>query len=363
MAVGTPARRGGDGRRADGRVRVRRQGDASGQVGRPLEARQRQIAEIQRARIVGAMLESAAERGAGSVSVADVVARSGVSRRTFYDLFADREACFHAAFEQALAYASKQVIAAYLGEKSWRERIRAALIVLLGLFDAEPQIGLVLVNESLAGGPKTLERRAEAIAKLTGIVEQGAKETRSGAALPALTGEGIVGGALAVIQRRISEKPRAPLIELTNPLMGMIVLSYLGASAARRELERPVHAPVRAKSDQALLTDPFKAAGMRLTYRTVRVLVAIADNPGASNRLIADAEQIKDQGQVSKLLARLERVGMIANTYPTPGKGAPNSWTLTESGRQVVTTIEAHSVDRIYKRGDVPSGLEEGDSL
>ncbi|MGA7704761.1 MAG: TetR/AcrR family transcriptional regulator [Solirubrobacteraceae bacterium] len=345
-------------------MRVRRQGDASGQAGRPVEAGQRQIAEIQRARIVGAMLELASERGATSVSVADVVARSGVSRRTFYDLFVDREDCFHAAFEQAIACASERVIVAYLGGKSWRERIRAALSALLDLFDAEPQIGLVLVNESLAGGPKTLERRAEVIAKLTGIVEQGARETRSGAALPALTGEGIVGGALAVIQRCISEKPRGPLIELTNPLMGMIVLPYLGASAARRELERPL--PKRAAAagrEKQVPTDPFKAAGMRLTYRTVRVLVAIADNPGASNRLIADAEQIKDQGQISKLLARLERVGMIANTYPTPGKGAPNSWTLTESGRQVVVTIEAHSVDRMYKRGDVPSGLEEGDSL
>jgi AcrR family transcriptional regulator len=348
MAGGTPARRGGGGLGADGRLRTRRQGSARvGNVDWSHTAGHRQIAEIQRARILSAMLDSATDRGAGSVSVAHVVERSGVSRRTFYELFADREDCFHAAFEQALAYASEQVIPAYLDEKSWRERVRAGLTALLCFFDAEPQIGRVLVNESLAGAPKTLARRNELIAEFTGIVEQGADETKNGIPPLPLTGEGIVGGALAVIQRRISEERRAPLIELTNSLMSMIVLPYLGAAAARRELERPL--PKTAATDERetkVLADPFKATGLRLTYRTVRVLVAIANNPGASNRSIADAEEIKDQGQISKLLARLERVGMIANTYAAPGKGAPNSWMLTESGRQVVATLSSHTEGR-----------------
>ena len=48
---------------------------------------------------------------------------------------------------------------------------------------------------------------------------------------------------------------------------------------------------------------------MRLTYRTVRVLMATAEHPGASNRLIADTPEITDQGQISKLLGRLQRAG------------------------------------------------------
>jgi AcrR family transcriptional regulator len=48
------------------------------------------VAEIQRQRIVMAMVEVCGERGVGDLTVAHIVARSGVSRRTFYEQFADR---------------------------------------------------------------------------------------------------------------------------------------------------------------------------------------------------------------------------------------------------------------------------------
>jgi AcrR family transcriptional regulator len=312
-------------------------------------AGQSQLAQIQRARIVGAMLDSVTDRGAGSVSVADVVERSGVSRRTFYELFDDREDCFFAAFEQALSYASERVVPAYLGEKGWRERVRAGLIALLSFFDQEPQIGRVLIVESLAGGSRTLERRGELVATLTSIVEAGASEAKT--ALPALTGEGIVGGVTAVIQRRLIEEPSTPLVELANPLMSMIVLPYLGPNTARRELERATPTPSPETVEHIFSGDPLKAAGMRLTYRTVRVLMAIAEHPGASNRLIGDSAEIKDQGQVSKLLGRLQRVGMVANSELGPGQGTPNAWTLTSAGRGVTDSIRTHSQNENHRSG------------
>ena len=74
---------------------------------------------------------------------------------------------------------------------------------------------------------------------------------------------------------------------------------------------------------------------MRLTYRTVRVLMAVADNPGGSNRRLADGAGIGDQGQISKLLRRLDGLGLIANTGAGFIRGAPNSWVLTAKGREV----------------------------
>ncbi len=52
---------------------------------------------------------------------------------------------------------------------------------------------------------------------------------------------------------------------------------------------------------------------MRLTYRTVRVLMAIAELPGGSNREVAERAGIVDQGQISKMLTRLEYQGLIVN--------------------------------------------------
>jgi AcrR family transcriptional regulator len=323
-----------------------------------------QLAQIQRSRILAAMFDAACERGAANVSVADVVERSGVSRRTFYELFEDREACFLAAFEQALALAAERVLPAFaqpaFAQRSrtakgtgWRERIRGAVIALLGFLDEEPLAGRLLVVESLSGGPRTLARRTRVLAQLASAVDAGRSESATAAALPPLTAEGLVGGALAVIHARIARAESAPLLELANQLTSMIVLPYLGQAAARRELERPVQpraldtrGATRAAAAHCI-ADPFKDAGMRLTYRTVRVLLAVAElgeqGAGPSNRTVGARAGISDQGQTSKLLARLRRIGLIANSGLAPGQGAPNAWTLTDSGRELTDRIRANA--------------------
>ena len=78
---------------------------------------------------------------------------------------------------------------------------------------------------------------------------------------------------------------------------------------------------------------------MRLTYRTVRVLMAIAGHPDASNRTVAEASGISDQGQISKLLARLDSLGLAKNTGQGHPKGAPNAWQLTPRGQEVEQAI------------------------
>ena len=88
---------------------------------------------------------------------------------------------------------------------------------------------------------------------------------------------------------------------------------------------------------------------MRLTYRTARVLEGVAERPGASNREVAERAGIHDPGQVSKLLARLERLGLLANTGEGHAKGEPNAWSLTPKGTRVVQRLGV-------SRGDVESG-------
>jgi hypothetical protein len=82
---------------------------------------------------------------------------------------------------------------------------------------------------------------------------------------------------------------------------------------------------------------------MRLTYRTVRVLTAVAANPGASNREIGLGAGMEDQGQISKLLARLQRLALIHNTRSAAARGAPNAWGLTERGWSVQHAIAGQS--------------------
>lgn len=302
------------------------------------------------------MVEVARERGVANVTVADVVARSGVSRRTFYEQFEDREECFLAAFDEAIARITAVVVPAYEQAGSWRAKVRAALTALLEFLEYEPVTGHFVIVESLGAGVCALERRSRVLAQIIAVIEEGRGESKSGSGLPPLTAEGVVGGVLGILHSRLLTSPgpgmgalpaetsRVSLGDLVGPLMSMIVLPYLGASAARRELAVP--APASGRHGPVRNANPLKDLEMRLTYRTVRVLIAIGAQPGVSNRRVADAAEVTDQGQISKLLARLEHLGLIENTGFGQAKGESNSWQLTQHGQNIEHAIREQTTRR-----------------
>jgi DNA-binding MarR family transcriptional regulator len=77
------------------------------------------------------------------------------------------------------------------------------------------------------------------------------------------------------------------------------------------------------------------SAGFRLTVRTHLVLTAVAEHAGASNREIATAAGVRDEGQISKLLARLQDRGLIHNTAGMTA-GFPKAWQLTPQGEALL---------------------------
>ncbi len=297
------------------------------------------VVEMQRWRLLGAVVELVLDRGARGLTVAMICGRAGLSRRTFYELFEDREACLLAAFEEKVEQATRIVEQAVVNETRWRERIRAGLSVLLSFFDNDPGAARLLVVEALSAEEQTLRERRHVLARLVVIVDQGREEAKQGREPPPLTAEGIVGAVSSVIHARILDRDQRLLIELTGALMAMIVQPYLGAAAAQRELERPLEAEQHPIGVQRLHVDPFKDLPMRLTYRTVRVLCSIADMPGASNKQVARASGIDDEGQTSKLLKRLHKYGLIDDTGVGPAKGMPKAWSLTERGEGVLQAV------------------------
>jgi AcrR family transcriptional regulator/DNA-binding MarR family transcriptional regulator len=312
-----------------------------------------QVTEIQRRRMLDAMVRVACERGAVSPTVADVVGRAGVSRRTFYEVFESCESCLLAALDYALEYAAGPVVTAYRMEGGWHERVRASLLALLRFCEGEPHMARLLVVESLGAGPQALERRVRVLKTLIAAVDEGRTEGKARPGLTPLVAEGVVGAVLGIVHGRLLQGSQQRLPELLNPLMSMVVLPYLGPAAAQREMCRPMpahastHAPVDpGYADASSSADPFKAAGMRVTYRTMRTLCAIAARPGSSNRQLGEATEVGDQGQMSKLLARLERIGLIANRGGGYVRGEPNAWSLTPTGHRVIHTVNANVEER-----------------
>lgn len=309
------------------------------------------IAEMQRRRLLLSICEVVAEGGSENATVGRICAQAGVSRRTFYELFVDRQACLLAALEDAIERIGAHVADAYRGEGSWRERIRRAVVALLEQLDLDPDRAHLCIVEAVRGDSEVLARRRQLLSALASAVDEGRGEARASSQPPPLTADGVVGGALSVIHDCLLDRrsggsegalATTPLVELTGPLVGMIVHPYLGAAAARREIGRPT--PVSEPRVTRAGADPFRDLSIRFTYRTAQVLRTIASAPGTSNRQVGESAGIVDEGQTSRLLRRLEQSGLIANRNPGHTRGEANAWELTERGETIHTTITAGAV-------------------
>jgi AcrR family transcriptional regulator len=304
----------------------------------------RQVSEIQRSRLLSAAVDAVNDVGYARLTVAQVISRARVSRKTFYDMFTDRDDCFLAAYEHGVARARVVASEAYARQDGWREGVRAALGRLLMLMDEEPGLAKLCIVEALGAGERVLSRRAELIEELAGVVDQGRDLSESVSEPAFVTAEAIVGGVLAVVHTRLLDGSEDPLTDLLGPLMSMIVLPYLGARAASREFARGAVEVARERQTRARphVSDPLQGLNMRLTYRTVRVLMVIAERPGASNREIAEGSGIIDQGQISKLMNRLAGLELAENRGGGQSNGVANAWYLTARGAQLARATRPH---------------------
>ncbi|HEY1687453.1 MAG TPA: TetR/AcrR family transcriptional regulator [Solirubrobacteraceae bacterium] len=309
---------------------------------------------LQRARLLGAAVGLLAERGYEATSIAAICTRAGVSRKTYYEIFENREACLAAILTDAEERVLATLEQADVAGAPWRERMRGGLWILLCLADSEPALARACLIESQRGGGAVSAARQRIVRRLTHALEQGRSQSLRGDTVGALTAEAMVGAVAAVLCARLADG-HAGVRELHGELMSMIVLPYLGAAAARRELSRSQpQLPgigVARQGRHADGRDPLAGLPIRLTYRTARVLRAAAElsaqAAGASNREIAESAGVGDLGQMSKLLARLERHGLLVNAAGEHrGRGEANSWSLTSAGRKLARDIELASAPR-----------------
>jgi AcrR family transcriptional regulator len=301
------------------------------------------VAALQRARIISATLGALERERFPELTVAKVIARARISRKTFYDQFVDIEDCFLATFEQGLERARDLAIHAYRAETSWRDGMRASVTVLLEAFDQDRRLAMLCLVHPLSAGERTARRRAEAVGELAAAIARGGEISTAGAGPPPLIARALAGALLALLNDRLLTEPWRPLAELRGTLMSIVAMPYLGRKQACAELSMCRDAPPLPD-----LRSPVEPSGpdsldgirFRMTYRTIRVLGVIHEHPDPSNRQVAASAGIGDQGQVSKLLKRLARLGLIVNHGDGQAKGASNAWRLTPLGERVRRTTE-----------------------
>jgi AcrR family transcriptional regulator len=318
------------------------------------------VAEFQRSRLLAATVAAIQEVGYERMTVTRIAGRAGVSRRTFYELFASREECVAGVLQGAAGELQSELEAIDLPGLAWRERMRLGLWTILCFLDREPVLARVALVDTQAGSGPVLTAREAIVRGLVGLVDEGRHE-KTGMACTELTAEGVLGAIVAILYQSLvrhdqaqhdqaqDERRREPLAALFPELLGIVLLPYLGHAATRREQARPtppLPLPRTGPNTQIpvlLGKDPLAGLQMRVTYRTAKVLEGVREHAGISNRQIADYAGISDQGQASKLLTRLERLGLLHNTGAGHTKGEPNAWRLTTKGQHVTNSIRAHA--------------------
>jgi len=290
------------------------------------------------------MVSVVGERGFASASVGLVIARAKVSPRTFYELFDGLNDCFLAVIDEETERAHWLVRHAFERERCWRDGLRGALTTLLVFLDSEPLHARVWLVEVLAAGSWALERRERNISRLTSVIVS-AWTIPDGWQPPPLAAEGVMTAILGVLHNHLVARSPEPLICLLGPLMGVIMRPYVDRQTVTREIARgdALSEEIRAGRAWPLPTSLRSAVELPAAVahpgarRARRCLLYVAENPGASNREIATGIGVSHLGQVSTLLARLAKVGLLDKRSGRPGH--PNAWRVTRPGEQVAAAL------------------------
>ena len=195
-----------------------------------------EVATSQRERILRATTSAVGEHGYQGTRIADVVWRAGVSRKTFYELFASKEECFAATYERQIDRLLEVTLDAYGDDEAkWADRLRSALDALLSDLASEPDIARLCFVEAIAAGDAVARRRDAAMQAFASLFDTPEARARP---LAETVRMGRVGELSEVLRREIVAGRTRRLPELLPDLTYSMVLPFLGADAAKRELDR-----------------------------------------------------------------------------------------------------------------------------
>jgi AcrR family transcriptional regulator len=214
---------------------------AEGQIKRlprgPHRLAREEVLASQRGRMLEAMASAVAAKGYAGTTVADVVGGAGVSRKTFYEHFRDKEDCFLAAFDAGVQLLVDAVERATLdADGEWREHIRAGVRAYLSALSAAPDFARTFLIEVLAAGPHALERRAEVHGRFAELLKTLHESYRADhpEEIPQLPDEvfiAVVGAVNELVSDRVRKGRTADLSEL-EPVISYLQISFLAGHAA-----------------------------------------------------------------------------------------------------------------------------------
>jgi AcrR family transcriptional regulator len=182
-----------------------------------------------------AMAEAVAEHSYGATTIAHVVSHAGVSRKTFYEHFQDKEHCFLAMYDTGIGFVLGRLAEALELAEDARERLVAGLRTFLAVLSEEPAFCRAIVLEVYALGPVGLARRRAVLQvfadRYVDVNRQAREDDPNVEPLSAVVALGVVGAILELVSARIEEGLTEELAELTDPLADFVIRTVLPTAA------------------------------------------------------------------------------------------------------------------------------------
>jgi len=201
------------------------------------------VAHSQRERLLVALAHRCAEKGYGATTISDICESAGVSRATFYDLFKDKEECFHAAMELSLADAMGSIVAVYSPDKPWATMVRDATAAFLDLLAKRPEFARMALVEAPASGERAFELYASGKRVLQSLLDRGRDDPVEERSMPPSAGRAALAAAESLVVGQILAGNTARLSELLPDIVYIATVPYLGQEEAlrqAREAERAI---------------------------------------------------------------------------------------------------------------------------
>jgi AcrR family transcriptional regulator len=169
-----------------------------------------------RLRLVEGMTAAVARIGYPAVTIADVVAEAGVSKRTFYEHFDGKEDCLLAGYIDG----SNEMMAAIrerlgAGASSGPELIQAVIETYLGFLDRAPQLAATLLIEVQYSGPQGRQVYRRTNREFAGLIRKSVAAGRPPAAGFDLDqAVALVGGVNELVLAHAEDYPAVPFSTL-----------------------------------------------------------------------------------------------------------------------------------------------------
>ena len=165
-----------------------------------------EVAAHQRERLVDAMVQAVNERGVVATTISDLVARAGISRRTFYEHFANKEDCLLATYDTVVETEVERLLGLAAGSGvEWLDQLEAIVRALFDAIAERPDAARLICVEMGASGTVGVQRWADGATRLERFISAGFERAPGPGTIPDPVARAFVGALRKIIHTRVRE--------------------------------------------------------------------------------------------------------------------------------------------------------------